>query len=113
MGYIDAMKATEALFTEATPIASPQSINQAGNYLLFGGAKPINGTEDRLAFLLVLAANSYSGKNGLMEKVEDMRKRILESAFDFSLLSIKRAELLSQTLFSVVLEVNITINTQG
>lgn len=110
MSYTDAFKALSGTFTEAVQIANPKQIDQAGTYLLFGSSKPINLSEHKPSFILVLCANSYEKKNGLIPLIDEMTDRIKESTFAMELVSIKRAELLSTTLYSVALEISIEIN---
>lgn len=112
MGYVDAFKAIESLFTEATPISSPEVINQAGEYILFDGSHPSNASEDTLSFILVISANSYTKENGLAKLIEEKRKRITETTFDISLKKIQRAAIINTTLFSVAMHLEIKINTK-
>lgn len=107
MSYGEVFVAVSSTFTEAIVIAHPSQINQVGNYLLFNGAKPASKNGDTINYLLVMVASSYTGENGLMDIVDEMRKRITTSPFAFSLVSVRRAELNAPTLYSVAMEIAI------
>lgn len=109
MSYSEAFVAASSTFTEAIVIANPSQINQVGDYLLFNGAKPASKNTDTINYLLVMVASSYTGENGLMDRIDEMRKRIIKSPFSLWLVSVRRAELNAPTLYSVAMEIAIEV----
>lgn len=73
MGYVEAFEKASSTFPNAIEIASPSQIKQNGLYLLFDGSKSFNTVKDELFFSLVIAANSYTKENGVMQKVDELR----------------------------------------
>lgn len=113
MGYVDAFKAVSATFSEAVSISHPSLINQNGSYILFNGSKAVDGVQDELSFLLVIAANSFVGDNGLLGMIDEAQMRVRKSPFDMSITSATRAELGNNTLYSAALNIKIKINNKG
>ena len=108
MSYGEVFVAVSSTFTEAIVIAHPSQINQVGNYLLFNGAKPASKNGDTINYLLIMVASSYVGENnGLMDRIDEMRSRIIKSPFSITLVSVRRAELNAPNLYSVAMEIAI------
>ena len=45
--------------------------------------------------------------NGLMDRIDEMRSRIIKSPFSITLVSVRRAELNAPNLYSVAMEIAI------
>lgn len=104
MGYVAAFLKVEEIFPEAKTIASPTQIKQDGIYLLFDGSKALNLAEDEIYFTLAVCANSYTKENGVMPKVDELRKTALEafSTNDIRWKEIKALSFEGSTLYLVV-----------
>jgi len=112
MGYVDAFSAISGTFSEAVAVSHPSLVNQNGSYILFNGSNAIDKVQDEISFLLILAANSFVGENGLLAVVDEAQKRVRKSPFDMSISSSTRAEIGNNTLYSVVLNIKIKINNE-
>lgn len=113
MGYVETYERVEEIFPEAITIASPNQIKQDGVYLLFEGSKALNITQDEISFSLAIAANSYTKENGVMSKVDALRKTAVE-AFSNNEIRWKEVKALSfegSTLFLVVCSFTFKIDT--
>jgi len=113
MGFVEAFKCVESLFTEAISISNPSLIDQNGVYLIFNNSKPTSLVEDRVSFILVLVANSFTGENGLSVLMDEYRNKIISNPFDIRVDGVSRAELLSSTLFSVAINISIMVNMES
>lgn len=109
MGYVDAFTAVSGTFTEAVPVSHPSLVNQNGSYLLFGGAKAVDGVQDEIRFLLILAAHSFVGENSLLGLIDEAQMRVRKSPFEMHIMSSTRAEIGNNTLYSVVLDIKVEI----
>lgn len=109
MSYSDAFTAISTTFSEAIAIAHPSQINQMGSYLLFNGAKSGSNSTETVSCLLIMVANSYTGENGIMDRMDGIRDRITRSPFALNLVSVRRAELNASTLYSVAVEITLGI----
>jgi len=113
MGYVDAFSAVSGSFIEAIVVAHPSLVNQNGVYILFNGSRAADKAQDEISFLLILAANSFVGENSLLELIDDAQERVRNSPFDMSISNSTRAEIGNNTLYSVVLNIQIKINNEG
>lgn len=112
MGYVEAFKAIESTFTEAIVISDGSKINQNGVYIFYNGSKPDNKVTDILSFAVVVAANSYTKENNVMEKVNEMRLLALDSVFDIDFKGSKGVSFENSSLYIVALEFTIKINVK-
>lgn len=110
MGYLEAIKAMESTFTEAIVITNGSQINQNGIYIFYDGSVADNIVEDTLSFTVAVAANTMTKENGAMSKVDELRKKAIDSNFDIDFKRSKGVSFENSSLYIVALEFTIKIN---
>lgn len=110
MGYLEAFRAIETTFTEAIIVTDGGQIKQNGIYIFFDGSVANNKVEDTLSFTVAVASNSMTKENGAMSKVDELRKKAIDSRFDIDFKRSKGVSFENSLLYIVALEFTIKIN---
>jgi hypothetical protein len=110
MGYVDGFKAIESTFTSAYVVDDPGSIDQSGEFLYFDGVKPLNKAQDKISAVVIVASQTLVGESGAIAKLEELREVLRSSRFAIEFEFVKRADYITNTLFTYAIGVSIVVD---
>jgi hypothetical protein len=110
VGYVDGIRAIETTFTGAYTVDDPGSIDQSGEYIYFDGVKPLNKSQDKISAVVIVASQTLIGESGAIVKLQELRETLRDSQFAIEFEFIKRADYITNTLYTYAMGVSIVVD---